>query len=269
MMNQYLQKALMSRQSAQGMSPYGQSPMMGQQQPPQQSPMMMGTSSGQMNTNSSAASAASPALSAISPAMGIISGVGSALGSLYSINPADEAMGYVSQLGETVGPYFDPYIDAGLGALDTLYDEYGNLISNPQSIYDMLASGFQASPGYQYNYDQAMNASNSAAAAGGMLGSPAHTQQSQEMAMQLANQDYYNYLDNMTSLYSMGLGGMGDINQMGYGASNQMANYMAQELMAQAYLAAMSAKFKNAQTGGLIGGIVGLGTSAVDAINPF
>lgn len=267
-MNPYLQQALMQRQGAygmsqQGMMPQGQSPMMGgqqspmmsQQQPPQQS-SMMGATSAPMGTSS--------ALPSPFPTMGetiggTIPGMGAIAGGFLSVNPAEEAMKYASTLGEAVAPYFDPYIEAGLGALDILYDEYGNLITDPNQIYNKLAAGFEASPGYEYNYNQAMNASNSAAAAGGMLGSPAHTQQSQEMATQLANQDYYNYLDRMMSLYSTGLGGMGEINQMGYGASNQMAAYMAQQIMAEAYLAAMAAKFQNAQTGSMLGGIADVG----------
>lgn len=183
----------------------------------------------------------------------------SILGSLInfggSSNPYDAAMGYSEELPGTITPYYQPYIDTGLRSMSTLEQQFNALLNNPAAMQQMLGQGFQQSPGYQFQYDQAMNASNNASAAGGMLGSPSHQQQSSQMATNLANQDYYNYYDNNADLYGMGLQGHGQLNQMGYGASNQLAQMLAQNLMNQAAMAAGSAQHENSMLSDLTGGL--------------
>lgn len=186
----------------------------------------------------------------------VLQGVGGMAAGLWGLgnNPADAAMGYSEQLPGTVTPYYQPYIDTGLLANEQLYSQFNQLINNPQSIYDMLAGGFEQSPGYNWQYNNAMNAANNAAAAGGMSGTPAHQQQASTLAAQLANQDYYNYLNNMSGLYGQGLSGMQGINQMGYNASDSLAGLLAQNLMNQAMMSAMGQMNANSSMGGLIGG---------------
>ena len=152
-------------------------------------------------------------------------------------NPADSGMNYLNQIPGTITPYYQPYIDAGNQSLNTLMGQYNQLLSNPDAIMSMLGGGFQSSPGYNYQYNQAMNAANSAAASGGMLGTQSHQQNASQMASDLANQDYYNYLNHTTGLYNQGLSGMQGINQMGYGASNELAQSLANTLMSQAGMA--------------------------------
>lgn len=191
---------------------------------------------------------------------------GSAANLLFGKNPANEAMKYAGKVGETVSPYYKPYIGAGQRSLNTLEQQYNQLINNPQAIMQMLGGSFEQSPGYQFQYDQAMNASNNASAAGGMLGSPAHQQQSATLATNLANQDYYNYLGHMQNLYGTGLEGYQGLNAMGYNASDALAGYLAQELMAQAGIAAKAAQYRNQSIGGLFGGLAGLGSSFLSPV---
>lgn len=173
--------------------------------------------------------------------------LGSALGSALSLgaglfggkaaNPANAAMPYLNQIPGTLKPYYDPYISAGKDSLATLMSQFNNLVSNPGQTFSDLGQGFQQSPGYQFNYNQGMNAINSAAQAGGMAGTPYHQQNAGNMASNLANQDFYNYMGNVMGLYNQGLGGLSGINQMGYNASNELANSLAAALMNQAGMA--------------------------------
>jgi len=191
--------------------------------------------------------------------------IGGGLGGLMGLfgggnrsNPADAANPYLNQISGIQHQYYDPYVKAGQGAMSTLQGQYGNLINDPTALMSQIGSKFQASPGYQYQLDQALGAGNRAAAAGGMLGTPAEQSAMQKNAMGLANQDYYNFMDRGMKDYQMGLGGLGDINQMGYEASTGLANNLSQALMSQANLAYSGAANQNQSSGGMFGGLLGM-----------
>ena len=145
-------------------------------------------------------------------------------------NPATAAMPYMQQIPGVLQQYYSPYANAGQGSLNTLMQQYNTLLNNPQAIMQMAGSGYQQSPGYQYQYDQAMNAQNSAAASGGMLGTPYHQENAATTANDLANQDYEQYLNQTLGLYGKGLEGEQGLNQMGYNASNELATGLATNL---------------------------------------
>jgi hypothetical protein len=176
--------------------------------------------------------------------IGNVLGIGNAGGG-YT-NPAQPGMEYLNQIPGAVKPYYDPYINAGKESLASLMAQYGQLVSNPGERYSQLGQGFQESPGYQFQYEQGMNAANSAAAAGGMAGTPYAQQNAATFSSQLANQDYYNYMNQVLGLYNTGLGGQSGINQMGYGASDAMANQLSSSLMNQAGMAYQGANNQNA-----------------------
>lgn len=167
---------------------------------------------------------------------GIISGIMNLM-SDYK-NPSDEASKYINQIGGATGQYLNPYINAGKDAMGQLQGQYGDLINNPGGKLNQIGQSFQQSPGYQFQMGQGLNAANSAASAGGMLGSPAHQQNSQNVAQGLANQDYYNWMNHAQGMYGQGLQGLQGINQMGYGASNEMSQNIANMLQQQAQLGA-------------------------------
>jgi hypothetical protein len=129
------------------------------------------------------------------------------------------------------------------------------------------AKGFQQSPGYQFNMNQNMNASNQAAAAGGFLGSSGHQQDSANRASNLANQDYYNYLGNALNMYNTGLQGTSGINQMGYNASNELANSLANVMMAQAGMAYKGQENANQAQAGITGNVMKIGGAVAGAFS--
>ncbi len=193
-------------------------------------------------------------------------------------NPANTAMPYLNQVPGTISPYYQPYIDAGNQSLSTLMQQFNTLLTDPGAIMQMAGSGYQQSPGYQYQYNQGMNAANSAAAAGGMLGTPYEQQDAASMANNLANQDYQQYLNQTLDLYGKGLSGEEGIDSQGYNASNELATGLATNLNNQAGLAYNGQVNQNqhnaammnaligggaAALGGTIGGVVGGPTGAV------
>lgn len=191
---------------------------------------------------------------------GGLGGLGAGLGQMMfggGGNPYDAASGYLNQIPGATRPYFQPYMDAGQKALGQLTGEYGGLINDPNAKLNAIGKGYQKSPGFDFQMNQGMQAANNAAAAGGMLGSPQHQQNAQNVAQGIANQDYYNYLNHALGLYGTGLSGMSGINQMGYGANDQMAKIMADMLSQQGQMAFAGQAAQNQNEGQMWGNIMG------------
>jgi hypothetical protein len=163
-------------------------------------------------------------------------GIGQAAGGAMSLfgnnkNPADIANKYISQIPGQTQQYYQPYMEAGKGAMSDLQNQYKNLLSG--DVQNKLGENYKQSPGYQFALEQALAGANNAAATGGMLGIPAHQQQNMQIAEGLASQDYNNYLQNQMGLYGQGLQGNQQLNQMGYNANTDYATNIANALAQQ------------------------------------
>ncbi len=199
-----------------------------------------------------------------------MSGLGSALGgilpmalsSIFGNDPSKEAMSYLEKIPGTVSPYYQPYIGAGTQGLQGLQDvmsQYTGLTKDPTAVMNKIGSQYTASPGYQWNLGQGLKAANQASAAGGMAGSPAEQAEMAKYAQGLASQDYGDYMNRALGLYGTGLQGMGGTSQfqsqLGYGASNELANTLANVLGSQAKLKYAGQVAQNQSNGGLFGGL--------------
>lgn len=168
---------------------------------------------------------ANPLASAFGNIMGGFAG-------LNTPNPANSAMPYFNQIpGQLQNIYspwmsssvmnsVNPYLQNGQSAGNTLNGQYGSLVNNPTGMFNAWGSTYHASPGYNWQVGQATQAANNAAAAGGMAGSPAEQQSLASTVNGLANQDYWQYINNAQNLYSQGLQGL----QNQYGIGAQTAN---------------------------------------------
>lgn len=215
-------------------------------------------------------------------------------------NPANSAMPYLNQMMPNITPYFDPYINAGAQALPQLQQQYGQdlsqgnnlrsqysqMMNNPGGVMNRIGSGFQQSPGYQFQTQQAMGAANRTAAAGGMLGTPAEQQSIAGTVGGLANQDYYNYLNHGMQMYGQGLQGEQgmynqgiqgnqDMTHMGLGASNSLTDDVMSQYMSQANLAYAGTSDQDQNKGGsggsgsgMLGGAAS-GAMAGSAFGPY
>jgi hypothetical protein len=173
-------------------------------------------------------------------------------------NPADSAKPYIDQIPGTIKPYYEPYVNSGQDALSTLIGQYFSLINNPSAKLNEIGSGYTESPGYEFQKKQALTASNNAAAAGGMLGTPASQEQAESIASSLADQDYNTYLGNAEGLYKTGLTGEEGVNRMGYQASNELAQSLANALLTQGTLAYKGTEGENASNAGMVKGLTSL-----------
>lgn len=194
-------------------------------------------------------------------ALGALGGLGQIGGGLYGLfgskNPAQGAQGYYNQIPGTVAPYYNPYIQAGQGALGQYGHEAKDLINDPSGVYNKLTEGYKQSPGYQFALEQALGAGKNAAAAGGMLGSPQHEQQSMQIASDIASQDFNNYLNAVSGLYGQGMSGLGNISQLGYGASTGLGDMLGGNLAQQGGLNFAGQQWQNQNRSSGAGNILG------------
>lgn len=188
-----------------------------------------------------------------------IAGIGSGLFGLFGKqnNPADEANRYISQIPDKTKQYYDPYFQAGVGQLPQLQDQYKNLLNDPGGKLNQIGQSFQQSPGFKFALEQALQGAGHAAAAGGMAGTPQHEQQAMQLATDLANQDYYNYLQGATGLYGQGLQGSQGLAQMGQQAGQSYADQIAQTLAQQGRYGYEGAAQRNQNRGNAFGQILG------------
>src|SRR5579859_440815 len=186
--------------------------------------------------------------------------LGAGLGSLFGgggSDPYKAAAPFLNKIPGATHPYYDQYIRAGNQALWQQYGNYNNLLNNPGQMLSQWGQGYQQSPGYQWQLNQGEQAINNAAAAGGMAGTPQHQQYAGQLASNLANQDYYNYLGHVQGLYGAGLQGLSGINQMGFNANDQVARIMADLLSQQGQLQFAGQAAKNQSEGQGAGDILG------------
>lgn len=167
-------------------------------------------------------------------------------------NPADSAQGYLSQIPEMLKQYYNPYVQGGQQAYGQLQGQYGNLMNDPGGMMNKIGQGYQKSPGYDFQMQQGLAGINNAAGSGGMMGSPMHQQQAGEMAGNLANQDYYNYLNHAMSMYGQGLSGMEGMNKMGFEGTNELAGGLGGNLQSQASLGFAGQANQNQMLGDLM-----------------
>lgn len=177
-------------------------------------------------------------------------------------NPADAASKYFDQIPGLLHQSYDPYIQRGNRAGDVLEGQYGSLLNDPGAMLNRMGQGYQQSPGFKFALQQALQGAGHAAAAGGMAGSPQHEQQSMELATNLANQDYGNWIQRALGLYGQGLSGeqglYGTGAQAGMGLGSDLANAMA----SRASLAFQGQAQQNQNRGDIFSNLAGLAAFA-------
>ncbi len=160
-------------------------------------------------------------------------------------NPYKAESQYLDQIPDELNQNLGPYSQSGQSLLPYLTGGYSGLAMAPGQEQAHLSSGFQQSPGYQWNLDQELQAQNQALAAGGMLGSPESQQFAENTAHGLADQDFNDYYNRNAKLMQSGLTGLQGLETQGQNASTQMANNMTDYLYNKGNLAGAQAQHRN------------------------
>ncbi len=172
-------------------------------------------------------------------------------------NPYKAESQYLDQIPDELNQNLGPYSQTGQSLLPYLTGGYAGLTMAPGQEQAHLSSGFQQSPGYQWNLDQQMQAQNQALAAGGMSGSPESQQFAEKTAHGLADQDFNDYYNRNAKLMQSGLTGLQGLETQGQAASTQMANNMTDYLYNKGNLAGAQAQHRN----NLAWAPIGMGTN--------
>lgn len=192
--------------------------------------------------------------SSYNPMLGALGGfgLGGMLGGFFG--GGENPQSYLSGFPGTLTHYLSPYANMGQSLIPSVESGYQSMM-NPSAFINKMGAGYTESPGYQFNLGQALNASNQAAAAGGMGGSPASQEYSANIAHNMANQDYNQYLNNAEGLYQQGLGGLTGLENQGFGAAGDIASGLQNYMTMQAQLAAAQQAQQEKEAGSLFGSL--------------
>lgn len=171
--------------------------------------------------------------------------------------PANAAMEYYNQIPSQVQKYYQPYIEAGTSQLPGLEEQYKQLLGNPGERLNQIGEAFHESPGFKFALNQALQSMNNKEAMGGMAGSPENNQYNMELATNLGNQDYYNWLNHAQNLYGQGLQGSQGLAGMGEQAAQGLSDQVAQTLAQQGNLAFAQQNQRNQNKQDLFHNILG------------
>lgn len=159
---------------------------------------------------------------------------------------------------------YDPYLPGAYTSWSQMLDAAG---VNGQEGAGRARGAFQASPGYQYQVDQALDQTNRAAAASGQLASGNTLTALQDRASNLANQEYGGYYDRLQGIADRGRSAVDaqagldtSLGGLEAGAGSELANVYGSNAAARA------GAYGNAAT--LQAGALGnLGSQQIDAYN--
>lgn len=184
-------------------------------------------------------------------------GIGQLFSSMFGGNPGDAAQNYYNQAKQDLPQYFQPWMQAGQQALPQWLQQLQQLTQNPGQFINKVGQGYKQSPGYQFQLNQGLQGANNAAAAGGMAGSPQSQQYGADIAGNLANKDYYNYLSTALGQYGQGLSGLEHLSGQGQTASIGLGEDLSSILGNQAQAAYLGQSQQNQGMGGGIGSLIG------------
>jgi hypothetical protein len=186
-------------------------------------------------------------------------GAGSMLGGYK--DPTKAANPFYEQIKQMLPQYFNPSIEAGNKGRELSQGAYGEML-DPNALIKKIGTGYQESPGYQFQKQQGLDAATNAAASGGMLGTPQHQQQAATMAGNLANQDFYSYLERALGQYGQGAQGEQHLSDIGGEGSMDLGQLLASILNTQGGLAYKGAQEKNQGNADIFGNLMS-GASAM------
>lgn len=199
----------------------------------------------------------------------LISGGTSLLGNLFGGDDAysgpspEQILAQVHQMGKET---FDPYIQRGHKAQDTLSGHYNRFAGSPMDFLNEIISGYSPSEGYKFREKKALEAARNAAAQGGISGTHNDQAAQAELVTGLLGQDMQQWLQNVLGIQGTGLQGLENEAGRGFGASQSLADLLGNVGGSQAGLAYNRQQADRDRTGNLIGGLSGLLGTAGTAI---
>lgn len=181
-------------------------------------------------------------------------------------NPADSASPYLNQIPGMEKQYYEPFINQGREAGNTLTPQFNQMSQNPADFLEQLMSKYEPSRAYQLRNEEALRSAGNTAAAGGMRGSLGDIKNESRISDALLGQDMQEWLQNVMGLQHQGQQGLGHQFDTGFAATQGLTGDLSNVLGTQAGLAfqgqANQNKSRSDALSGIlqaIGGIAGFG----------
>lgn len=177
------------------------------------------------------------------------------LSSIFGGGSSSDVADVYGPVKAEVTPYYQPYVQAGTDSLGGLQEQIARMYQDPTALYQELGAGYRESPGFQHSVQSATEAANRAAAAGGQLGSPAEQQALAQQISGMADQDFGNYMNQISGMYGQGVQGLQGLTGLGYQAGTGLADQLANARYQQAGLEAQQQQMQQAGMSGLLGAL--------------
>ena len=156
---------------------------------------------------------------------------------IFGKNPAKKAQPYLEKIGPMAEQRYNPSIERGNRAYESLEPLYNRFANNPAEYLNELQQSYKPSTGYEFKERKALDAARNAAAAGGYTGTPYHQTQAAELAKNLAGEDMQQWLQNVLGIQSGGIGGQQGFANQGYESNANLTDILGNSLNQQAGLA--------------------------------
>jgi len=179
-----------------------------------------------------------------------------------AVNPYNDAMSQYGQWNQQAANQLNPYSQAGSGMIPQ-YQAWLKSMQNPAEFQNQLMQHYQESPTAQYMQQQMVRQAQNAGSAEGTVGSTPYTQQVEQTAGNISEQDMNNWISNVLGINSQYGQGMGNMIGMGENAGNALSSLYGDEAIGMGDLAYNQGTAQNQQSGGFmsdlgrIGGAVG------------
>lgn len=174
------------------------------------------------------------------------------------------AKDYLDKVPDMLRGYLGPYVNRGNQAGEAYSGLVNPMASDPTGYLEKLMRGYQPSQGFNLKNQAGLRSAANTAAAGGMRGSAMDQETQAKITQGLMSEDMQEWLRNVMGIQNTGLGGLHNLNQMGFeGArdlSEGMGNYYNTQAGRSMHNDAQMQQFLEALMGGALsaGGFGGM-----------
>lgn len=173
-------------------------------------------------------------------------------------NPGYAQADVLNNTPNIIKPYYNPFITEGADINQRLRPEYERMAYQPNDWLHNIESQYEESPGYKYKRNKLLKGAHNTAAAHGFAGTDEDIRGRSELMNGILSEDMQKYLENIGSIHGKGLTGLESRVERGYGASNNLANLLAQIDMAKAGAMGQGAAHAGQAQGNVFSALSGL-----------
>lgn len=171
-------------------------------------------------------------------------------------NPADAAMPYLNQIPGMEKQYYDPFINRGNEAANTLTPQFNQMSSDPAQFLEGLMGKYAPSRAYQLRNEEALRSAGNTAAAGGMRGSLNDIKNESRISDALLGDDMQQWLQNVLGIQGKGQEGLGHQVDTGFLGTQGLTGDLSNVLGTQAGLAFQGQANQNKSRSDALSGIL-------------